>query len=134
MPDSLLLRALIVTLNFMLVASVLTLSTAFLLGHLARSLDRLHASALSLEHEIGERKKSEQDIHQLAFYDVLTGLPNRRLLMDRIGQLLAAAPREHAISALMFIDLDHFKHINDARGHATGDALLRMAGANAWRS
>ena len=128
-PDSLLLRALIVTLNFMLVASVLTLSTAFLLGHLARSLDRLHTSALSLEREIGERKKSEQDIHQLAFYDVLTGLPNRRLLMDRIGQLLAAAPREHAISALMFIDLDHFKHINDARGHATGDALLRMAGA-----
>ncbi|OYO32060.1 bifunctional diguanylate cyclase/phosphodiesterase [Janthinobacterium sp. PC23-8] len=129
MPDSLLLRALIVTLNFMLIASVLTLSTAFLLGHLARSLDRLHTSALSLEREIGERKKSEQDIHQLAFYDVLTGLPNRRLLMDRIGQLLAAAPREHAISALMFIDLDHFKHINDARGHATGDALLRMAGA-----
>ena len=127
-PDSPLLRSLIVTLNFMLIAAVLTLSTAFLLQHLERSLDRLHASMQSLEHEIGQRKQSEHDIHQLAFYDVLTGLPNRRLLMDRIGQLLAAAPREQAISALMFVDLDHFKHINDARGHATGDALLRIAG------
>ena len=259
-PDSPLMRSLIVTLNFLLIASVLTLSSAFLLRHLAHSLGSLHASALSLEQssaalaqrnaelrltamavarlndmviiaeavavvgqgtppatriifvndaferssgyarddvlgrsllfqrgpdtdpaelarisdamrqsqpvrtellnytsggraywieaelvpfadaggapthwvaverEIGQRKKSEHDIHQLAFYDVLTGLPNRRLLMDRIGQLLAAAPREAGISALMFIDLDHFKHINDARGHATGDALLRMAG------
>ena len=83
---------------------------------------------VAVEREIGERKKSEADIHRLAFYDVLTGLPNRRLLMDRIAHLLAAAPRDHTISALMFLDLDHFKHINDARGHATGDALLRMAG------
>ncbi|MDN2678615.1 EAL domain-containing protein [Janthinobacterium sp. SUN033] len=83
---------------------------------------------VAVEREIDERKKSEADIHRLAFYDVLTGLPNRRLLMDRIGHLLAAAPRGNTISALMFIDLDHFKHINDARGHATGDALLRLAG------
>jgi len=83
---------------------------------------------VAVEREIDERKRSEEDIHRLAFYDVLTGLPNRRLLMDRIAHLLAAAPRDHKISALMFIDLDHFKHINDARGHATGDALLRLAG------
>jgi len=83
---------------------------------------------VAVEREIDDRKQSEADIHRLAFYDVLTGLPNRRLLMDRIGHLLAAAPRDHTISALMFIDLDHFKHINDARGHATGDALLRLAG------
>ena len=83
---------------------------------------------VAVEREIDERKKSEADIHRLAFYDVLTGLPNRRLLMDRLGHLLAAAPRDHKVSALMFIDLDHFKHINDARGHATGDALLRLAG------
>ena len=83
---------------------------------------------VAVEREIDERKQSEADIHRLAFYDVLTGLPNRRLLMDRIGHLLAAAPRDQTISALMFIDLDHFKHINDARGHATGDALLRLAG------
>ena len=128
-PDTPLLRSLIVALNYLFIAAVLTLSSAFLLRHLEQSLDRLHASTLLLECEIGERRKSEQDIHQLAFYDVLTGLPNRRLLMDRIGQLLAAVQREQGISALMFIDLDHFKHINDARGHATGDALLRMAGA-----
>jgi len=83
---------------------------------------------VAVEREIDERKKSEADIHRLAFYDVLTGLPNRRLLMDRLEHLLAAAPRDPTISALLFIDLDHFKHINDARGHATGDALLRMAG------
>jgi len=83
---------------------------------------------VAVEREIDDRKQSEADIHRLAFYDVLTGLPNRRLLMDRICHLLAAAPRDHTISALMFIDLDHFKHINDARGHATGDALLRLAG------
>ena len=83
---------------------------------------------VAVEREIDERKKSEADIHRLAFYDVLTGLPNRRLLMDRIAHLLATAPRNDTISALMFIDLDHFKHINDARGHATGDALLRLAG------
>ncbi len=83
---------------------------------------------VAVEREIDERKRSEADIHRLAFYDVLTGLPNRRLLMDRIAHLLAAAPRDRKISALMFIDLDHFKHINDARGHATGDALLRLAG------
>ena len=83
---------------------------------------------VAVEREIDERKKSEADIHRLAFYDVLTGLPNRRLLMDRLEHLLAAAPRDPAISALLFIDLDHFKHINDARGHATGDALLRLAG------
>jgi diguanylate cyclase (GGDEF)-like protein/PAS domain S-box-containing protein len=83
---------------------------------------------VAVERGIDERKKSEASIHRLAFYDVLTGLPNRRLLMDRIGHLQAAAPRDNTISALMFIDLDHFKHINDARGHATGDALLRMAG------
>lgn len=84
---------------------------------------------VAVERDIGERKKSEHAIHNLAFYDVLTGLPNRRLLMDRIGQLLAGVARHGDVSALMFIDLDHFKHINDARGHATGDLLLRKAAA-----
>ena len=61
----------------------------------------------------------------MAFFDHLTGLPNRRLLTDRLGQTLSNARRSGRISALLFIDLDHFKYINDARGHAIGDALLK---------
>ncbi|WP_373925219.1 putative bifunctional diguanylate cyclase/phosphodiesterase [Duganella sp. sic0402] len=82
---------------------------------------------VAVERDITERKKSQDDIHRLAFYDVLTGLPNRRLLMDRIDKLLASSERGATYSAVMFIDLDRFKTINDARGHAIGDALLRSA-------
>ena len=82
-----------------------------------------------VERDITERRKSEDDIHRLAFYDVLTGLPNRRLLMDRIDKLLETSSRDGSHSAVMFIDLDHFKDINDARGHTVGDALLRHAAA-----
>jgi diguanylate cyclase (GGDEF)-like protein/PAS domain S-box-containing protein len=77
--------------------------------------------------DITERRKSQDDIHRLAFFDVLTGLPNRRLLMDRLDKLLASSGRGATFSALMFIDLDRFKTINDARGHAIGDAVLRKA-------
>ncbi|MFS2137112.1 putative bifunctional diguanylate cyclase/phosphodiesterase [Duganella sp. Dugasp56] len=84
---------------------------------------------VAVERDITERKKSQDDIHRLAFFDVLTGLPNRRLLMDRIDKLLASSERGATFSAVMFIDLDRFKTINDARGHATGDALLRNAAA-----
>jgi diguanylate cyclase (GGDEF)-like protein/PAS domain S-box-containing protein len=75
--------------------------------------------------DITERKKSERHIHRLAFFDVLTGLPNRRLLMERIDRLLAHAREQAGHGALLFIDLDQFKYINDARGHGVGDALLR---------
>lgn len=75
--------------------------------------------------DITERKKAEADIHSLAYFDVLTGLPNRRLLLDRMSLLLATAQRTSLVSAVLFIDLDHFKYINDARGHAIGDALLQ---------
>jgi diguanylate cyclase (GGDEF)-like protein/PAS domain S-box-containing protein len=84
---------------------------------------------VAVERDITERRQSENDIHRLAFYDVLTGLPNRRLLMDRIDKLLSSSARDARVSAVMFIDLDHFKDINDARGHAVGDALLRNAAA-----
>jgi diguanylate cyclase (GGDEF)-like protein/PAS domain S-box-containing protein len=77
--------------------------------------------------DITERKKSAKDIHRLAFFDVLTGLPNRRLLMDRLAPLLARAQAGDGFGAVLFIDLDNFKFINDARGHATGDALLKGA-------
>jgi diguanylate cyclase (GGDEF)-like protein len=122
MPDYGLLKAGIISLNFMFMTAVLTLSCAVLLRHLERSLDTLRAlnAELSL---------NSADIHRLAFFDVLTGLPNRRLLMDRIDQLLAGSERDATCGAVMFIDLDRFKTINDARGHATGDALLCNAAA-----
>ncbi len=75
--------------------------------------------------DITERKKSEKHIHRLAFFDVLTGLPNRRLLMERVERLLTHAREQAGHGALLFIDLDHFKYVNDARGHGIGDAVLR---------
>jgi diguanylate cyclase (GGDEF)-like protein/PAS domain S-box-containing protein len=82
---------------------------------------------VAVERDISERKASEDDIHRLAFYDVLTGLPNRRLLMDRLEKMIASSERAAAFGAVLFIDLDRFKTINDARGHAVGDSLLRAA-------
>jgi diguanylate cyclase (GGDEF)-like protein/PAS domain S-box-containing protein len=74
--------------------------------------------------DISERKKSEQIIHQLAFYDSLTLLPNRRLLLDRLQHALASSARTDQYGALLFLDMDHFKNINDTQGHAMGDQLL----------
>ena len=74
--------------------------------------------------DISARKKAEADIRSLAYYDPLTGLPNRRLLLDRLSQALLDRATDGQHGALMFIDLDHFKQVNDQHGHATGDALL----------
>ncbi len=76
--------------------------------------------------DISGRIKAEQHIHRLAFFDALTDLPNRRLLMERLEFLLATAQRTGHIGAVLFLDLDHFKNVNDARGHAVGDALLQQ--------
>ncbi len=75
--------------------------------------------------DITERKQEEERINYLANYDVLTGLPNRYLLNDRIEQALSSAQRHLGKVAVMFIDLDHFKNINDSLGHDVGDALLK---------
>lgn len=83
---------------------------------------------VSVERNITERKKAEEDIHRLAYFDVLTGLPNRRMLLDRLEQVLASARRSPVIGALLYLDLDRFKNINDARGHTAGDALLMSVG------
>ncbi len=74
--------------------------------------------------DITEKKRAEQDIHSLAFFDALTGLPNRRLLMDRLQQAFASSGRAQKYGALVFIDLDNFKTLNDSRGHDYGDLLL----------
>lgn len=74
--------------------------------------------------DITARKEAEMQIRNLAFYDPLTALPNRRLLTDRVTQLLAASARSGRYAALMMIDLDHFKTLNDTMGHDVGDQLL----------
>lgn len=74
--------------------------------------------------DITERKMAEEKIQHLAFYDPLTGLPNRRLLFDRLQQALASSARVGREGALLFIDLDNFKNLNDTLGHLIGDMLL----------
>ncbi|MDO8294293.1 MAG: EAL domain-containing protein [Gallionella sp.] len=74
--------------------------------------------------DITERKEAEEKICALAFYDPLTQLPNRRFLLDRLQQALALSTRNDRQGALLFIDLDNFKSINDTQGHAVGDLLL----------
>jgi diguanylate cyclase (GGDEF)-like protein/PAS domain S-box-containing protein len=76
--------------------------------------------------DITERISATQKIEQLAFYDALTGLPNRRMLVDRLQQALASSSRSGKAGALLFLDLDHFKTINDTLGHHMGDLLLQQ--------
>ncbi|WP_394787031.1 EAL domain-containing protein [Rhodoferax sp.] len=75
--------------------------------------------------DITSRKAAEEQIQKLAFFDPLTGLPNRRLLMDRLEQAMAARSRHARKGALLFVDLDNFKTLNDTHGHHRGDLLLQ---------
>lgn len=77
--------------------------------------------------DISERKKTEQRIRHMAQHDALTGLPNRALFSDRLQRAIANAVRDQTSLALMFIDLDKFKPVNDTHGHAVGDLLLQEA-------
>jgi len=78
------------------------------------------------QYDITERKKAEEKINELAFFDQLTGLPNRTLLMDRLRQAMTNSIRSGGYGALLLIDLDHFKTLNDTLGHDIGDTLLQQ--------
>lgn len=82
---------------------------------------------LGVTRNITERKLMEDQVRQLAFYDALTKLPNRRLLNDRLSQTMALSKRSACYGALMFLDLDNFKPLNDKYGHVVGDMLLLEA-------
>lgn len=79
-----------------------------------------------LSRNVTQRKSSEDEINKLAFYDPLTDLPNRRLMVDRLRQALAISSRSGCFGALQFIDLDNFKTLNDTQGHDMGDLLLQQ--------
>lgn len=81
-------------------------------------------ATLNFINDISARKELEEQVRQLAFYDPLTTLPNRRLLNDRLAQTLAASRRSAGDGALLFVDLDEFKPLNDVHGHDAGDLLL----------
>jgi diguanylate cyclase (GGDEF)-like protein/PAS domain S-box-containing protein len=80
--------------------------------------------------DITEQKRLENDLAHLAFHDALTGLANRALFQDRVNQAIARAERSNRLVAVMFLDLDNFKTINDSLGHAAGDELLKAVAAN----
>ena len=80
---------------------------------------------LIVSRDVTERRNAADAIHRLAFYDVLTGLPNRRLLMERLDVAVAGARACGSMAAVLYVDIDNFKTVNDARGHAIGDQLLK---------
>lgn len=88
---------------------------------------RSEPAILSVGVDITERKRNQSRMQHMAYHDPLTDLPNRHLFLDRLGQSLRRAERSGQFGALVFIDLDNFKNINDSMGHSAGDSLLREA-------
>lgn len=86
-------------------------------------------SILKVGSDVTEKRAAEEQIRRLAYYDTLTGLPNRRLLMDRLKQIILRNDRHGRNGALLFIDMDNFKSLNDAHGHEAGDEFLRQTAA-----
>ncbi len=89
---------------------------------------------ISISTDSSASREAAENIRHLAYYDVLTGLPNRTLLYDRIKQQLATAHRDNQSFALMFIDLDRFKYVNDSMGHTVGDKLLQLVASRLQES
>ncbi len=100
---------------------------------LERTAELAGANAL-LEAEIVERRQAEARVHHMAYHDNLTGLPNRALLSDRLDRAMLAAERTDRKLAVLFIDLDRFKTINDSLGHQTGDHLLKEVAGRLCRA
>lgn len=94
-------------------------------GHVAR--------VVVVSHDITERKRAEERIQRMAYHDSLTGLPNRVLFNDRLNQAIRLAKRDSSQFALLFLDLDRFKPVNDTLGHAAGDELLQEVAARIRR-
>ena len=98
------------------------------IGELAKSfnemLKQIQTRDAELAHELMERKKAEQRLDHLANYDTVTGLPNRYYFNDRLSMALSRSNQSHELVALMFLDLDNFKIVNDTLGHHVGDELL----------
>ena len=88
--------------------------------------DGVVTNYISTHHDITERKKAEQRIEELAFFDTLTHLPNRTLLLDRLKHAMITGNRNRTFGAVLFIDLDQFKTLNDTLGHDRGDLLLQQ--------
>jgi diguanylate cyclase (GGDEF)-like protein/PAS domain S-box-containing protein len=87
------------------------------------------AEIVSVSRDVSERRRAEEQIEYQAYHDALTGLPNRALFRDRLTVALAHAKRQESSLAVMFLDLDRFKYVNDTLGHSLGDALLKVIGS-----
>jgi len=102
---------------------------AWLTVSAVRDADGVLTNFVCTQSDISARKQADEKIVQLAYYDSLTGLPNRRLLYDRVQHCVGQHERQRRVGALLFLDMDNFKDLNDSRGHVVGDHLLQQVAA-----